>query len=136
MKDSDLYKQGADIRRKLLGTKRMAELEVNYQDPAMQEFIDLSTEVIFGGIWSRPGLDIKTRILICVISDTATGRIGVLPEHLRMAMNEGWTEKELTEALLQLVGYVGAPYVRDAMSVAAPVFAAERLIATSSPQKD
>ena len=47
MKDSDLYKQGADIRRKLLGTKRMAELEVNYQDPAMQEFIDLSTEVIF-----------------------------------------------------------------------------------------
>ena len=133
MKDSDLYKQGADIRRKLLGAKRMAELEVNYQDPAMQEFIDLATEVIFGGIWSRPGLDIKTRILICVISDTATGRIGVLPEHLRMAMNEGWTEKELTEALLQLVGYVGAPYVRDAMSVAAPVFAAERLNTTSSP---
>ena len=133
MKDSDLYKQGADIRRKLLGAKRMAELEVNYQDPAMKEFIDLSTEVIFGGIWSRPGLDIKTRILICVISDTATGRIGVLPEHLRMAMNEGWTEKELTEALLQLVGYVGAPYVRDAMSVAAPVFAAERLNTTSSP---
>lgn len=77
--------------------------------------MELSTELIFGGIWSSPGLDTKTRIMICVISDTATGRIGVLPEHIRMAMNEGWTEDELTEALLQLVGYVGAPFVRDAM---------------------
>lgn len=126
MKNSDLYRQGTAMRRKLLGDKRLEELEVGYQEPAMREFLDLSTEVIFGGIWCRPGLDTKTRILICVISDTATGRIGVLPEHLRMAMNEGWTEKELTESLLQLVGYVGAPYVRDAMQVAAKVFAEAR----------
>lgn len=126
MKDSDLYRQGAAMRRKLLGDKRLEELEAGYQEPAMREFLELSTEVIFGGIWCRPGLDTRTRILICVISDTATGRIGVLPEHLRMAMNEGWTEKELTESLLQLVGYVGAPYVRDAMQVAAKVFAEAR----------
>jgi 4-carboxymuconolactone decarboxylase len=126
MKDSDLYRQGAAMRRKLLGDKRMAELDANYLDPAMQKFMELSTEVIFGGIWCRPGLDTKTRIMICVISDTATGRIGVLPEHIRMAMNEGWTEDEITEALLQLVGYVGAPFVRDAMNVAVPVFAQAR----------
>lgn len=126
MKQSDLFRQGAAMRRKLLGDKRLEELEAGYQDPAMREFIDLSTEVIFGGIWCRPGLDTKTRILICVISDTATGRIGVLPEHLRMAMNEGWSEKELTESLLQLVGYVGAPFVRDAMQVAVKVFAEAR----------
>lgn len=107
----------------------MAELDLNYQDPAMQKFMELSTEVIFGGIWSRPGLDTKTRIMICVISDTATGRIGVLPEHIRMAMNEGWTEEEITEALLQLVGYVGAPFVRDAMTAAVPVFAQARAAA-------
>ena len=129
MKDSDLYRQGAAMRRKLLGDKRIAELEPGYQDPAMRAFMDLSTELIFGGIWCRPGLDTKTRILICVISDTATGRIGVLPEHLRMALNEGWTETELTEALLQLVGYVGAPFVRDAMKVASPVFAEARAAA-------
>lgn len=117
------------MRRKLLGEQRMAELDAGYQDPAMRKFMDLSTEVIFGGIWCRPGLDTKTRILICVISDTATGRIGVLPEHIRMAMNEGWTEEELTEALLQLVGYVGAPFVRDAMNVAVPVFKERRATA-------
>lgn len=126
MKGSDLYRQGADMRRKLLGEKRANELDAGYQDPAMQKFMELSTEVIFGGIWCRPGLDTKTRILICVISDTATGRIGVLPEHVRMAMNEGWSEEELTEALLQLVGYVGAPYVRDALKVIVPVFAEAR----------
>lgn len=126
MKNSDLYQQGAAMRRKLLGDKRMAELDANYQDPAMRKFMELSTEVIFGGIWSRPGLDMRTRILICVISDTATGRIGVLPEHVRMAMNEGWTEEQLTEALLQLVGYVGAPFVRDALNAVVPVFAERR----------
>jgi 4-carboxymuconolactone decarboxylase len=129
MKDSDLYRQGASMRRKLLGDKRMGELDANYQDPAMQKFMELSTEIIFGGIWSRPGLDTKTRIMICVISDTATGRIAVLPEHVRMAMNEGWTEDELTEALLQLVGYVGAPLVRDAMNAVVPVFAERRAAA-------
>lgn len=126
MKDSDLYRQGAAMRRKLLGDQRMAELDAGYRDPAMRKFMELSTEVIFGGIWSRPGLETKMRILICVISDAATGRIGVLPEHIRMAMNEGWTEEELTEALLQLVGYVGAPFVRDAMNAAVPVFAQAR----------
>ncbi|RYG24162.1 MAG: hypothetical protein EON93_23280 [Burkholderiales bacterium] len=126
MKDSDLYKTGARMRRKLLGEKRMGELDQNYHDPALQKFMELSTEIIFGGIWARPGLDTKTRIMICVISDTASGRFAVLPEHVRMAMNEGWTEEELTEAFLQLVGYVGAPFVRDALTAVVPVFAERR----------
>ncbi len=126
MNDSELYHKGAAMRRKLLGEKRLAELEPSYQDPAMRAFMDLSTEVIFGGIWCRPGLDTKTRILICVISDTASGRTTVLPEHIRMAMNEGWSETELTEALLQLVAYVGAPFVRDAMMAASKVFCEAR----------
>ena len=126
MKGSDLYHQGVALRRKLLGDKRTDELDAAAQDPAMQKFMELTSEVIFGGIWGRPGLDTKTRIFICVITDAATGRTGVLPEHIRMAMNEGWTEEQLTEALLQLVCYVGAPFVRDAMKAAVPVFAEAR----------
>jgi alkylhydroperoxidase/carboxymuconolactone decarboxylase family protein YurZ len=123
MKDSDLYKQGNAVRRQLLGDERMAELDATAQDPAMQKFMDLSVELIFGGILARPGLDFKTRAFICVVSDVSTGRTAVLPEHVRMAMKEGWTENELTETLLQLVAYVGAPLVRDAIKAIAPTFA-------------
>lgn len=126
MSDSELHRQGAATRRKLIGDQRAAELDANYQDPAMQKFMELSTEILYGGIWSRGGLDLKTRSLICVISDTATGRTGILPEHIRTAMKQGWTEDEITEVLLHLVGYVGAPFVRDAMVAAVPVFAQAR----------
>ena len=63
------------------------------------------------------------RTLVCVVSDAATGREPELAIHLRMALREGWTEAELTEVLLHLLGYVGAPLTRDAMLVASRVFA-------------
>lgn len=124
--ESDSYQRGAAVRRRLLGEERLAQLSGSYQDPAMQSFIDVSIEGIFGVLWTRPGLDIKTRILVCVVSDAATGQTGVLPEHLRIALREGWTETELTEVLLHLIGYVGAPSIREAMQVASRVFAEVR----------
>ncbi|MGA8382659.1 MAG: carboxymuconolactone decarboxylase family protein, partial [Stellaceae bacterium] len=77
----------------------------------------------FGALWTRPGLDLKTRALICVISDAATGREPELALHLRMALRQGWTEEELTEALLHLSGYVGVPIIRESMMAASKVFA-------------
>jgi 4-carboxymuconolactone decarboxylase len=88
----------------------------------MAKFIDVATEGIFGVLWTRPGLDLKTRTLVCVVSDAATGRYPELDIHLRFALKQGWTEEELTEVLLHLVGYVGAPVIRDAMMVASEVF--------------
>lgn len=92
----------------------------------MRTFIDTATETVFGALWTRPGLDFKTRALICVVSDAATGREPELAIHLRMALREGWSEAQLTEVLLQLLGYVGAPLTRDAMLVASKVFAEMR----------
>jgi 4-carboxymuconolactone decarboxylase len=89
----------------------------------MKKFIDVATESVFGALWSRPGLDFKTRTLICVVSDAATGRYPELDIHLRFALKEGWTEDELTEVLLHLSGYVGVPIIREAMLVASEVFA-------------
>src|SRR5262245_42693021 len=66
------------------------------------KFIDVATEAIFGMLWTRPGLDLKTRTLVCVVSDAATGREPELAIHLRMALRQGWTEDELTEVLIQL----------------------------------
>jgi 4-carboxymuconolactone decarboxylase len=89
----------------------------------MQKFRELTTETIFGTLWTRPGLDLKTRTLICVVSDTVMGRAPELALHVRMAMRQGWTEDELVEVLLHLLGYAGAPLVREALLTAKEVFA-------------
>jgi 4-carboxymuconolactone decarboxylase len=120
---SEVYKRGEAMRRKLRGDKDFERNQASYaKDPVMAKFIDVATEGIFGVLWTRPGLDLKTRTLVCVVSDAATGRYPELDIHLRFALKQGWTEEELTEVLLQLVGYVGAPVIRDAMMVASEVF--------------
>ena len=88
----------------------------------MEKFAAYTQEAIFGTLWNRPGLDLKTRALICVISDAAQGRDPELKLHLRFARNQGWTEDELSEALLHMAGYVGAPLIREALLTAIETF--------------
>jgi 4-carboxymuconolactone decarboxylase len=127
MTQSDLYKKGEAIRKKLRGEEDFAKNQREYaKDPVMKKFIDVATESVFGALWARPGLDFKTRTLICVVSDAATGRYPELDIHLRFALKQGWTENELTEVLLHLSGYVGVPIIREAMLVASEVFAQAR----------
>jgi 4-carboxymuconolactone decarboxylase len=123
MAKSETYQKGREVRRQLMGeamVERMAKSV--YDDPIMEKFADYASEAVFGLLWTRPGLDLKTRTMICVISDTATGRWPELAIHLRMARRQGWSEDELTEALLHLSGYIGVPSVREAMITAKEVF--------------
>jgi 4-carboxymuconolactone decarboxylase len=123
MADSPLRAKGRAMRRKLMGDAYADKLDGGiYKDPIMEKFAEVTLETIFGTLWTRPGLDLKTRALICVISDAATGRDPELKLHLRFAINQGWTEDELSEALLHLTGYVGAPLVREALLTAVEVF--------------
>ncbi len=126
MSKSDLFEKGQKIRREMYGEEAMekANREV-YNNPIMKKFADLATETVFGGVWGRDGLDRKTRALICVVSDVATGREKELALHLNFARRQGWTEDELIETILHLSGYVGVPLVRGAMMVAADVFGEE-----------
>src|ERR1700680_3116787 len=124
MTDSELYRKGAAMRGQLYGDEGVerSAREI-YSDPVMKKFIDVATETVFGALWTRPGLDLKTRTLVCVVSDAATGREPELGLHLRMALRQGWTEEELTEVLLHLSGYVGVPIIRESMMVASKAFA-------------
>ena len=124
MVKSEVYAKGEAIRKSLMGEAAFARRQAEYHsDPPMKKFIDVATETVFGSLWARPGLDIKTRTLICVVSDAATGRHPELDIHLRFALKERWTEDELVEVLLHLTGYVGVPIIREAMLVASKVFA-------------
>jgi 4-carboxymuconolactone decarboxylase len=123
MADSERRAAGRAMRRKLMGDAYADKLDASvYKEPIMEKFAEVTQETIFGTLWTRPGLDLKTRALICVISDAAQGRDPELKLHLRFARNQGWTEDELSEALLHLAGYVGAPLVREAMLTAVEVF--------------
>ena len=120
---SELYQKGQELRRQLLGDAYVERVnQTAYADPMMKKFIDMATETVFGALWTRPGLDLKTRTLICVVSDAATARTPELAIHLRMARRQGWTEDELIEVLLHLSGYVGVPLIREAMLTAKEVF--------------
>ena len=123
MADSERRAAGRAMRRKLMGDAYADKLDASvYKEPIMEKFAEVTQETILGTLWTRPGLDLKTRALICVISDAAQGRDPELKLHLRFARNQGWTEDELSEALLHLAGYVGAPLVREAMLTAVEVF--------------
>ena len=127
MTDSPLRAQGRAMRRNLMGAAYADKLDRQlYTDPIMEKFAALTQETVFGSLWTRPELDLKTRALICVVSDTATGRAPELKLHLRFARNHGWAEDELVEAILHLLGYVGAPLVREALLVAKETFAEMR----------
>jgi 4-carboxymuconolactone decarboxylase len=123
MTESELSQKGKAMRRQLLGDAYVERMQqTTYNDPLMRKFIDLASETVFGALWTRPGLDLKTRALVCVVSDAATGRDPELALHLRMARRQGWTEEELTEVLLHLSGYIGVPLIREAMLTASRVF--------------
>ena len=123
MAESELTRKGREIRRGLLGDDYVAQADKStYGDPIMKKFIDVATETVFGALWARPGLDLKTRTLVCVVSDAATGREPELAIHLRMARRQGWSEEELTEVLLHMSGYVGVPIIRESLLVASRVF--------------
>jgi 4-carboxymuconolactone decarboxylase len=119
--------KGEAMRRNLMGAATVERMAKGvYDDPIMEAFGDYAREAVFAKLWARPGLDAKTRTLICVISDTATHAWPELAIHLRMARRAGWSETELSEALLHLSGYIGLPAAREGLIVARGVFAEMR----------
>ena len=127
MANKELRAKGAAMRRKLVGAAYAEKLDNEvYTDPHMEKFAEVTQEVLFAQLWTRPGLDLKIRSLITIISDASTGQTGALKMHIRFGRVQGWTEDEIVESLLHLLGYVGAPLVRAAVLAATEVFAEMR----------
>jgi 4-carboxymuconolactone decarboxylase len=85
------------------------------------EFFELASTFCFGGFWSRPGLDLKSRSLATVSQLAALGRTDELKIHLQGALNLGWTRVELLEVLMQTSQYAGIPAAVQALNAAADV---------------
>ena len=127
MSKSETYEKGAATRLEVMGSAMAEKMaETVYTGPVMETFAEYATEAVFGMLWSRPGLDRKTRAMITVTTDVCSHCWPELEIHLRFALNLGWTEEELTEAVLHLGGYIGVPAVREAMLIADRVFSEVR----------
>jgi 4-carboxymuconolactone decarboxylase len=107
---------GASIRRQVLGEAHVDRVAQS-GDPFLAPFFEAGTEHIWGGLWNRPGLELKYRSLVVVSTLAATGHLHELRTHLRGALNLGWTADELREALLQIGGYAGFPAAVEALRI-------------------
>ena len=123
MDKDELRRKGREVRRMLVGHICADRLDRDvYTDPHMEKFGDVTQEVLFAQLWTRPGLDIKTRSYATMISDVATGSTEALGLHVRFCRIHGWSEDEIVESMIHLIGYIGVPLVRKAILVASGVF--------------
>jgi 4-carboxymuconolactone decarboxylase len=87
--------------------------------PALAAYTD---EVLFDGVWRRPGLSPRDRSLITVATLAALYRTNELPTHLRLAQQNGVSREELVELITHLAFYAGWPTAATAVGIARKVF--------------
>ena len=116
--------RGAKVRRQVVGAAHIDRI-AREGDPFLAPFFELGTEHVWGGLWARPGLEVKYRSLVVISVLAALGRMHELRSHTRGALNVGWTPDELREAFLQLGGYAGYPAAVEALRVLSEVMKEE-----------
>lgn len=115
------FEDGMKVRRQVLGDEHVDRSWNNATD-FDKDFQDFITQVAWGSIWSRPGLDLKTRHLITVAVLAALGREHELRLHINATPNTGITPEEMREMLLQVAGYAGIPAANTAFAIAKKLY--------------
>jgi 4-carboxymuconolactone decarboxylase len=120
---TELFKRGLAFRKLVLGEAHVTRAQLNTTDfdADFQEFI---TEVAWGRVWSRPGLDRRTRHLLTLAMMAALNKREELEMHIAAALREtGVTVEELREVFLQVAVYAGIPCASAAFAIAKRVLA-------------
>jgi 4-carboxymuconolactone decarboxylase len=116
----DQHERGMKVRREVLGDEHV-DAAVERTSDFTADFQDLITRYAWGEIWTRPGLDRRTRSAITLTALIALGRFEELRMHLRAALRNGLEEGEIKEVLLQSAIYCGVPAANTAFAVAQEV---------------
>jgi 4-carboxymuconolactone decarboxylase len=90
------------------------------------KLVELTDDILFGDVWKRTELPARDRSLITVASLVTSSSSEQLPNHLRLAKQNGLTETELKEAIIHLAFYAGWPKAMSAIQVAKTVFAEDQ----------
>src|SRR5215472_2537210 len=98
--------RGVALLNRMLGEQRASDARAGWEQicPDFEKYV---VEFLSGDIWSRPGLDLKSKSLCTISALIALGRWRGVELNMEMALNNGVSETELTEALLQIAPYAG-----------------------------
>jgi len=124
---SDMRETGRQILKEVVGQEYFDKREAS-TNAFNEEAIRLSEEYCFGEIWSRPGLERKTRSLLCVATMIALNRQHELRIHIGTALTNGATAEEIREVLLQSIIYCGLPAGLEGFRVAEEVLSSRGAI--------
>ena len=107
MDESQRHDSGMNVRRRVLGNEHVDRATAQ-MTPLTAEFQDLITRYAWGEIWTRPGLDERSRRILVLGTLIALGRFDEFRMHARAAMSQGgFTENDLKEIVLQQAVYCG-----------------------------
>ena len=119
MTKSERYERGTELMRKMLGEARVRAI-----DERVKLFPDwdlYTREFLFGEIWQRPGIALKTRSLVTVAALAVLGREKELGNHIRGAVNNGASKDEIVEVIMHVGFYAGWPATVSGFRVASEV---------------
>jgi 4-carboxymuconolactone decarboxylase len=123
--EDSAYDRGMKVRRQVLGDEHV-DRAIGRTTEFTADFQDFITRYAWGEVWSRPGLDRKTRSCITLTTLVALGRLDELELHVRAAVRNGLTEREIGEVFLQSAVYCGVPAANSAFAVAQRVLSETR----------
>ena len=121
MDDKQRFDGGMKIRREVLGADYV-DRGMAAADDFMMAMQDLTTRYCWGDIWSRPGLDRRTRSMLNLAMISALNRPHELKVHVKGALTNGVTKDEIKEVFLQVAIYCGVPAGVDSFRIAKEVF--------------
>ena len=118
------YDAGMVVRREVLGDEHIDRASDGITD-VTRDFQEFITKYAWGGVWTRDGLDRRSRSIVTLTALIAGGHVEELEFHLRAALRNGLTKEEIVEVLLQTAVYCGVPAANSAFAVAKQVLADE-----------
>jgi 4-carboxymuconolactone decarboxylase len=117
---TDDHEQGMRVRREVLGDEHV-DRAIADTTPFTKPFQELITRYAWGAVWSRPGLDRRTRSCVTLALLVALRAEHELAMHVRAALRNGVTAEEIGEVLLQTAVYAGVPAANRAFAIAQEV---------------
>jgi 3-oxoadipate enol-lactonase/4-carboxymuconolactone decarboxylase len=122
--DDERRAQGFAVRREVLSDAHVDRAIAATTD-LTADWQDFITRVAWGDVWSRPGLDRRSRSVAVLSSLIAHGHHEELAMHLRAALRNGLTIDEIREVILQSAIYSGVPAANTAFRIASEVFGSD-----------
>ncbi len=121
---NDPYEAGMKVRREVLGDEHV-DRAIEATTPFTQAFQEFITRYAWGSVWTREGLDRRTRSAVTLAVLTALGREHELAMHVRAARRNGLSAEEIAEVLLHTAVYAGVPAANRAFAIAQEVLGSD-----------